>query len=202
MIGISGLARAGKDTLARCFKKIIEREFDCEVEILHLADRLKSDLDKTIACNFNFEVFTEKDSEKELIRPILVAYGEAMKEKWGKKVWIEKLHEDLKKRKNGVTDLGMKKKFYIIADVRFDFEAEYIKENLNGFVVHIAKNGYEVPANEVEKKNDPLVKAVSDIQHVWPQYIPDNLDECNDHAEILWQMTPQEIKEKWQKTLI
>ena len=28
-IGISGIARAGKDTLASGFKKIIEREFNC-----------------------------------------------------------------------------------------------------------------------------------------------------------------------------
>ena len=45
MIGVGGLARAGKDTLSRCLKKVIENDFDCEVEIVHLADKLKSDLE-------------------------------------------------------------------------------------------------------------------------------------------------------------
>jgi uridine kinase len=43
MIGISGLARAGKDTLAKSLKTIIEKEWGCEVEIIHLADTLKLD---------------------------------------------------------------------------------------------------------------------------------------------------------------
>ena len=79
MIGVGGLARAGKDTLSRCLKKVIENDFGCEVEVVHLADKLKSDLDNLISENFHFGAFTEENSEKELIRPILVAYGEAMK---------------------------------------------------------------------------------------------------------------------------
>ena len=63
MIGVAGLARSGKDTLSKCLKKIIEREFKCDVEIIHLADKLKSDLDKLVSCNFNFQVFTENDAE-------------------------------------------------------------------------------------------------------------------------------------------
>ena len=93
MIGIAGIARSGKDSLAKELKKLIEKDHDVDVKIIHLADRLKSDLDKLISCNFNFNVFTENDNEKELMRPILVAYGEAMKEKWGKKVWLKKIRK-------------------------------------------------------------------------------------------------------------
>ena len=119
MIGIAGIARSGKDSLAKELKKLIEKDHDVDVKIIHLADRLKSDLDKLISCNFNFNVFTENDNEKELMRPILVAYGEAMKEKWGKKVWLKKLENEMSKWEK------TKKNFYIIADVRFDFEVDF-----------------------------------------------------------------------------
>lgn len=190
MIGISGIARSGKDTLALCLKKIIEQEFECEVEIVSLADQIKSDLDKLIACNFHFPVRTDNTDDKNLIRPILVAYGEAMKEKWGERVWLDKLEEKLSNRKD--------KKFYIIADVRFEFEAKHISEK-NGWVIHIEKIGNEAP-NETEKENDPKVAAVSDQCHSWPP-LADNMSECDDHAEILWQMTPHYIKEQWKQNL-
>lgn len=194
MIGISGVARAGKDTLAKCLKEIIEKEFDCEVEIVSLAKQLKSDLDKVISCNFNFLVHTDDTSEKKLIRPILVAYGEAMKEKWGKDVWVKKLEKSLSDRKE--------KKLYIVADVRFDFEAEYFQNKMNASIIHITKLGHEAPANEVEAENDPLVKNVSNIVHTWPKYHPDQMELCKGHAEILWQMISDELKEKWKKILI
>lgn len=193
MIGVAGLARSGKDTLSKCLKKIIEREFKCDVEIIHLADKLKSDLDKVIACNFNFQVFTENDTEKELIRPILVAYGEAMKKKWGKDIWVKKLNDSLKSR--------IYKKFYIVSDVRFDFEAKFFQEEMDGFVIHINKIGNEDAVNDVEKINDPLVAAECNLTHAWPPYEPDQMDECDGHAEILWQMIPEELKEKWKKTI-
>tara|TARA_Y100000361_G_scaffold147438_1_gene158976 strand:- start:343 stop:927 length:585 start_codon:yes stop_codon:yes gene_type:complete len=194
MIGISGLARSGKDTLAGCLKKIIEKEFNCKVEIVSLAKQLKSDLSKVIACNFHFQSDTDDTEDKNLIRPILVAYGEAMKSKWGDDVWVKKLDESLKSR--------VDKKFYIVADVRFDFEADYFKDNREATMIHISKNGNEMPLNDVEKVNDPLVKSKCDLQHHWPSYHPDNMHMCDDHAEILWQMIPEEQKEKWKKTLI
>jgi hypothetical protein len=191
MIGISGIARAGKDTLANYLKVVVEKELNRKVEVVHLADSLKSDLDKIVSCNFNFQVFTENNEEKELIRPILVAYGEAMKKKWGKSIWLKKLYEDLKKKQESENI------FYIIADVRFDFEVEDLQKNSDAWVIHISKVGSEIPPNEVEKINDPKVREISDICHSWPPYEPDKMDLCMDHASILWEMIPAEKKEKW-----
>jgi hypothetical protein len=164
MIGVGGLARAGKDTLSRCLKKVIEDDFGCEVEIVHLADKLKSDLDKLISCNFNFQ-----------------------------SIWMQKLDEEIKSRKN--------KKFFIVSDVRFDFECKYIREEFDGWNIHIKKNGSEMAVNDVEKLNDPLVQKNSDIKHRWPSYHPDKMSLCESHAHILWEMIPKEYKDKWQKTL-
>ena len=191
-IGISGIARAGKDTLANCLKKIVEKEFDCEVEVVSLAKQLKSDLDKVIACNFNINVHTEDTEEKNLIRPILVAYGESMKEKWGKKVWVEKLSKNLEERED--------KKFYILSDVRFDFEAIYLIEKYNSEMIHISKTGNDY-INEIEKINDPLVQELCHQKQTWPPYHPDEVEKCQDHAEIYWQMIPQYKKDEWKKTI-
>lgn len=190
MIGIAGIARSGKDSLAKELKKLIEKDHDVDVKIIHLADRLKSDLDKLISCNFNFNVFTENDNEKELMRPILVAYGEAMKEKWGKEIWLKKLENEMSKWEK------TKKNFYIIADVRFDFEVDYLIDKFNAETIHISKenNPYR---NEIEKLNDPLVKAKCHSAHVWPPYEPDEMHKCNGHADILWQMIPDERKAQW-----
>lgn len=193
MIGVGGLARAGKDTLSRCLKKVIQNDFGCEVEVVHLADKLKSDLDNLISENFHFGAFTEENSEKELIRPILVAYGEAMKSQWGKTVWMRRLEEEIKDRNP--------KKFFIVSDVRFDFECRYIRDNFDGWNIHIKKNGSEMAVNETEKENDPLVQKESDIKHRWPAYHPDKMHLCDDHATILWEMIPNEYKDKWRKTL-
>jgi hypothetical protein len=196
MIGISGIARAGKDSLAKELKNLIEKDYDVEVKIIHLADRLKSDLDKLISCNFNFDVFTENNDEKELMRPILVAYGEAMKQKWGKEVWLKKLENEMVKWDKLRKEEKLKKNFYIIADVRFDFEVDYLFEKFKAESIHISKvdNPYR---NEIEKLNDPLVKEKCNITHTWPPYEPDEMHLCNGHADILWQMIPEERKNKW-----
>jgi len=193
MIGVGGLARAGKDTLSKCLKKVIENDFGCEVEIVHLADKLKSDLDNLISENFHFEAFTEGIREKELIRPILVAYGEAMKSQWGKDVWMRKLAEEIENRNP--------KKFFIVSDVRFDFECRYIRDNFDGWNIHIKKNGSEIAVNKTEKENDPLVQKEADIKHRWPAYQPDKMHLCEDHATIMWEMIPNEYKDKWRKIL-
>ena len=44
MIGIAGIARSGKDSQPKELKKLIEKDHDVDVKIIHLADRLKSDL--------------------------------------------------------------------------------------------------------------------------------------------------------------
>ena len=89
------------------------------------------------------------------------------------------------------------KKFYIIADVRFDFEAERV-QNQGGLIVHISKVGNQ-PPNEIEHLNDPLVSEIADLNHTWPSYEPDQMDKCMDHAQILWQMLKETKGEEWKK---
>ena len=185
MIGISGLARSGKDTLANNLADIITTELGVEVKILSFADRIKQQMKDVINDNYKINPYTENTDEKEIIRDLLVCHGETMKKIYGKTIWADSVISDIKNSKH--------KFFPIISDVRFDFEAERVKEN-GGFVIHISKEGNK-PPNEIEAKNDPLVQKVSDICHFWPEYEPNDMTECKDHSQILWEMLKQNDKQ-------
>ena len=185
MIGISGLARSGKDTLAKNLAKIITNELGLEVKIFSFADRIKWQMKDVINDNYNISPYTEDTEEKNIIRDILVSHGETMKKIYGETIWADLVIANIKRSKD--------KFFPIISDVRFDFEAETLKNN-DGLIVHISKIGNE-PPNEIEAKNDPLVQKVADICHSWPEYEPDDMAECEEHAKILWQMLNQYGKE-------
>jgi hypothetical protein len=55
------------------------------------------------------------------------------------------------------------------------------------------------PPNEIEAKNDPLVQNVADLSHSWPVYEPNQMEECKDHAYILYQMLKETNFDKWKK---
>lgn len=189
MIGIAGIARAGKDTLANDLSEIIEANMGVEVKIFSFADMIKCQIHQFLMEYYGIDSFTEKTEEKNIIRDLLVAHGETMKKVHGSKFWADAVIQEIKE--------SDEKFFPIIADVRFDFEAEVVK-NENGQVIHISKIGNE-PPNETEAKNDPIVAAASDIRHSWPPYEPDEMHECKSHAEILWQMLKETHLDIWKK---
>ena len=186
MIGISGLARSGKDTLAENIAKVIKFEWNVDVEIFSFAEEIKSQADEFLKKYYNISAFSEDSKEKEYIRPLLVAHGECMKALYGENIWAEYVLKKIKSRKSKV--------FPIISDVRFDFEAKFLQEN-GGQVIHILKIGNS-PPNEIEAKNDPLVRKCCDITHSWPVYEPDKMSNCYDHAKILWEMLKESSKWK------
>ena len=188
MIGISGLARSGKDTMAKHLADIIESRLGVEVKILSFADKIKWQMKDVTNEYYGISPYTEDTDEKQIIRDILVSHGETMKKVHGKTIWADLVIDNIKNSEE--------KFFPIISDVRFDFEAERIKEE-GGVVVHISKIGNK-PPNDIEAKNDPLVRTISDLAHTWPEYEPNDMEQCRGHAQILWQMLI-ESNEKWQK---
>jgi hypothetical protein len=165
MIGISGLARSGKDTLANNFSEIIFEDWGLNVRIFSFADEIKRQADNFIKNNYKLSAFSENTKEKEIIRDFLVCHGETMKKIYGNTIWADLIIKKIKETDG--------KFFPIITDVRFDFEAKRVKE-VNGQVVHIEKIGNK-PPNDIEAKNDPLVKKESDLNHCWGVYEPDQM---------------------------
>lgn len=192
MIGIGGLARAGKDTLAKHLSDIISKNMDVEVKILSFADQIKWQVKDICNDNYGISPYTENTEEKKIIRDILVCHGETMKRLHGETIWADLIINKIKKSKEKI--------FPIIPDVRFDYEVATVQKE-SGAVIHISKIGNK-PPNDTEAKNDPLVQKTSDLSHTWPAYEPDKMDECAGHAEILWQMIDPTFKEKWKKIYI
>ena len=192
MIGISGLARSGKDTLANNFSEIISEDWGLNVKIFSFADEIKRQADNFIKNNYKLSAFSEDTKEKEIIRDFLVCHGETMKKIYGNTIWADLIIKKIKETDG--------KFFPIITDVRFDFEAKRVKE-VNGQVVHIEKIGNK-PPNDIEAKNDPLVKKESDLNHCWGVYEPDQMKLCKDHASLLWQMLKETHEELWKKIYI
>lgn len=186
MIGIGGLARAGKDTLALNLKQIIEEDMGVEVKIYSFARAIRDGLDDLLTENLGISAFTDDTAEKVIIRPIMVAFGESMKARHGDNVWSDIVFEQIKKDKC----------FPIIPDVRFDFEVSRI-QGTNGQVIHLLRNGNEVPPNQTEALNDPKVARLADLNHTWPNYKKGQLDECQSHAHILWQMLKETQGDQW-----
>ena len=189
MIGIAGLARAGKDTLAKHLSDIISEDMGVNVKILSFADQIKWQVKDICNDNYGISPYTENTEEKKIVRDILVCHGETMKKLHGETIWADLIIEKIKKSKEKI--------FAIIPDVRFDYEVRSVKDN-EGAVIHIQKIGNK-PPNEIEAKNDPLVKGVADLCHSWPVYEPDQMDECKDHAQILYQMLKETNFDKWKK---
>ena len=189
MIGISGLARSGKDTLASNFSKIIYEDWGLNVKIFSFADEIKRQADNFLKNNYKISAFSEDTKEKEIIRDFLVCHGETMKKIHKNTIWADIIIKEIEQ--------SNEKFFPIITDVRFDFEAKRIKE-VNGQIVHIEKVGNK-PPNNIEAKNDPLVQKVSDICHSWGVYEPDKMNLCKNHADILWQMLKETHEEIWKK---
>jgi hypothetical protein len=79
LIGISGVARSGKDLFTTVAQEVL-KQHGLKTERFALAYELKSDLKDLIHAKTGIDVFTENTEEKNIIRPLLVAYGDVMRQ--------------------------------------------------------------------------------------------------------------------------
>jgi len=207
IIGISGVARSGKDTLANNFVKIFKR-LGIKAKRYAFADELKREVRPFLKKNTGIDSFTQDDELKKIIRPFLVAYGTHVRRAMNENCWIETLESYLKKEE-----------IAIVSDVRYENEADWILKN--GFLVHIARldkeNNLIKPANAEESANDPILQSKANLSYVWQtiegneeaenpfslaQYSCAIFEQCFSSEEISeWQTTyPLSKKSKQAKT--
>lgn len=172
-IGISGTARSGKDTFCAIAKKQLENR-GLSVKKMALADELKHDLRDFIYEKMGMDVYTQITSEKDIIRPLLVGYGDSMRKRTQGRYWIEKVNQRIKEDDSDVI---------IVTDVRFDEfendEINWMKNELDGTVIHVSKynviykvtgesvKSFTPPANDHEARNDPRLKEKADLVIEW-----------------------------------
>ena len=171
IIGISGYARAGKDTFAAYAAKILE-ELGIESKRFAFADCLKKNINSFLLEYLSISAFTQDDSAKLIIRPLLVAYGEAAR-KINKDYWIEQIKNEL---------LGSDKTLVkIVTDVRYENECKFI-QSLGGKIISVSQPNSS-PANDEEKINQPKVNAIADHILIWPKFGQNNMDNANEYVK-------------------
>ena len=173
IIGLTGLARCGKDTFCNYARQHL-KSLNYESQRLAFADELKKDVDVFLIEKLGISAFTEVTEEKEIIRPMLTTWGTEIMRKKDNLHWVKKVEEIINEnQKENIVS--------IVTDIRFPNEIEYIHK-IGGKVVHLTMNGNQ-PANEYEKKNDPLLREVSDCFVVWKKYGDDKLQKCLKHVK-------------------
>jgi hypothetical protein len=145
-----------------------------------LAYELKSDLKDLIHAKTGIDVFTENTEEKNIIRPLLVAYGDVMRKITEGKYWTQKVEQRLGKSNADVV---------FITDIRYDHyiedECAWLQNKQGGKLIHVTKyvmspmpqgkrfsknkqtKVYQSAPNEHELINDPKVRKRSDLKIEW-----------------------------------
>lgn len=175
VIGIGGVARAGKDTFAAILENILVSKGKT-VRKIALADPLKAHCDSFLKEHLNISAFTQIPEEKVLIRPLLVWYGDAQRKRTSGRFWV-----DLASNTIVNTDFD----YYIVTDIRYSFyekdELCWLKDEWNGKLCHVRRYNklydfganspvkeYVEPANEHERENDPKIRAGAHYRVEWP----------------------------------
>lgn len=184
IIGITGVARSGKDTFYSILNKYLE-EKQIKSQRLALADKLKKELYDFVRDKFKIDIEKCDGKDKELIRPLMVAYGKCRRIQTEGKYWTSLVDPKVK-------ELQKNKILPIITDIRYieykEDEYAWLK-NHNGILIHISRkleDGSVVPpANIEEKSNDNKLKAVADFCISW--------DTCQD-TNVLYELVQKNLK--------
>ena len=173
IIAVSGLARSGKDTIANKLQEIIrENNPNLKVSRESLASSLKEEMNEFILSKFNKNIYELDGEDKEMLRPLLVAYGFAKRYQSEGRYFVDLL---MKKMQNENNDIC------IISDLRYadkqNDELFWLKNEVNGKLIHIerfswkdsakTRKNFIKPPNEDEKRNDPILKSVADFKISW-----------------------------------
>ncbi len=168
VIGLSGVARVGKDTL---FNSLSALGGNKNYTRMAFADELKYECDEFLKRNVNISAFTEDDNEKALIRPFLVTYGSHLRRRINKRCWVEKVEAKILKMTNLNSTV-------FITDVRYQNEMEWIQNTMGGKIIYITRDGV-LPANDEEKNNDPGLRSMADVILDLPNFPTNSLnDDC------------------------
>ena len=145
IIGLSGLARCGKDSFFILAQKYY-KSIGITCHRFAFADELKKELDTFLINNFGISAFSEDEKEKKIIRPLLVSYGMAKRETSNGMYWISQIEPHIEKYMTP-------HEHAIVTDVRFGNEVDKIN-SMGGLSIHITREGNS-PPNEEEAVNDP-----------------------------------------------
>lgn len=170
-IGISGVARSGKNLFCDIAKDILLEEYGKTSDTFALANYLKLDCEQFLKEKLGLNVWSEITEEKTIFRPFLIWYG-GVKRNWSKgRCWIDMLDPNIRSSKADVC---------FVSDIRFakyaNDEAYWIQTELSGKLIHLSRykinketgsKDYVPPASMDEVENDPMLKRIADVSLEW-----------------------------------
>lgn len=167
VIGITGIARSGKDTFASIALDIFKKS-GITAKQYSFAGALKEEVKDFLKTHCDVDVYTQDSEIKKDIRDFLVWYGTTWWRNRDPKRWIRNVDMAIK---NDIDNVEVA----LVSDVRYTNEAEWV-HSCHGFLVHVAAYDpkslpvkiFNVAPNEQERINDPLVKEQSDYKLEWP----------------------------------
>lgn len=177
VIGLSGVAGSGKDTL---FSLLSLR--NSNVKRFALADILKQEISPFLKDLYGIDILNCSREEKNLIRPILVEHGKIRRTLTSGTYWTSKLTTSIQEfvalDPNNIA---------VITDIRYaEYEEDelfWLKKTLNGHLIHITmtlgKGEKLQPPNKEEEINDPVLRKSSDLRVIWPKVEPFSLKNLN-----------------------
>lgn len=166
IIAVSGVARSGKDTFFSLLKSEI-KDYNLRVQRLAFADQIKKDLRPLVKRKFNIDIFNPTAIEKELVRPLLVAYGTDLGRRIDQNFWIKVIEPQLQKNESsGIIS--------VITDTRYPNEQEFLKNKFkDSCCVHINRYGFK-PINSEEEAYTPSLEKNSDYVINWNSFEGDD----------------------------
>ena len=170
IIGISGNARSGKDTVGTILKNIFEQK-GMPVKIVSFAQKLREEVDEFCIDKLGISAFTTDDIEKKIIRPFLVCWGTEIRRTLDESHWINALERGMAADSDDT--------LYIVTDVRFENEFDWIKR-LGGHTVYLERDAI-APANEYELFNNKILKTLVDF--VWHMPTTRDMNELKAYTE-------------------
>ena len=165
IIGISGNATVGKDSFCNALIELL-KERNIKAKRFAFADELKYETDEFLKSSLGISAFTTDKEEKKLIRPFLVWWGTDFRRVIDDSHWINKVSDKLSNE-----DI-----VYIITDVRYQNEFEWLKNNdglslfLDRAISGVGFDGLPnivQPCNDYEMENNKWLKAEADINTTW-----------------------------------
>lgn len=152
IVGINGIAGAGKDTVANMVKLSLQKDHKLAVECFAFADNLK----KAASNIFNVPLHNFYDRDiKEIKNPYWNMSPREMAQQLGTEACRKGIRDDIWIKSLQSTILTANVDVAFVTDVRFDNEAGFVKHN-NGVVIKIVREGQNTIATSNHDSEQPL----------------------------------------------
>jgi hypothetical protein len=198
LIGISGLAGDGKDSVCNILKKYFEKNTDFKFYQIALADELKQDCRKACLDMFGIDPVNCSREEKNKIRDFLVFYAKVMRSKTGGSHWATQAEKKIKNIEPG-------NNIICISDIRYGQyqkdEVQWLKSKKQATLIHVKKykiipvdnssggieliKSYSTPINQEEGIHCPVVEKMADIILEWPDVYPEKPEQNKNCVNVV-----------------